>query len=872
MKVFRPDSDFIGRSVELAQMIRETTDCSAMHKPHITIVCGLGGVGKTQLVRRFVHDRQSKFEHIVWIESENRVSIEDTIKNVAKELSLPTTTVDDFNFVTEKVLNKLSTCPSLVVFDNVDDRELVRFVFTAATIGQHLHIVITSRLQDWSKSACTVIKLDVFSFDDADAFISKTLTYEDSDARSLIGTLQYFPLALRQATAYINYEREEVNPRFGVADYINIYNTQNQMLLNSNVFQKDLGNTYEKTTYTTWAISLDAFSRQGSNGKLAITILLFLAFFNPDRIRRDLFFKNIRGYNGNMLTERDVISAFKLLVDYSMVNRVDAEEYTIQIHRLVQTVVKLYIKDRNTEQMLRGCLTLINNMLQEVDFSACCDHAIAVFLLALKFKPIMNEFKRIPYMILSKLINWVKISTALEFGERVLEPFTNTFGAEDPDTLAIKFYVALSYLCRGKQSIALPMFQEVYEIHEKTFGVSHHKTIYLKALIHWDIGNHTAALEIFHEIYAKRTEMLGDYHDDTLTIKGSVAHMYRDLGRYFEALKMFEEVYEERKKSLGVKHSKTLLVKRLIASVHYDTGNYVQALELYQDILDNTTHVSENNNGYAERLQTTFHVALTNFKLGNYAEALQMLETVLLKQRNFFGEEYPELLSTEEHIAAVLYKLGEESDAMCMFDYVLDKYKRIFGEEHQRYLVYRCNTAAIYLEQGKYAQALPMLQDVLVKQTKIFDKTHRLIQNTRFLVAFASVERDRNIETFQTLQDIFDQIETAFGPSYPGRLETQYFMATANRDVGNLSQALTMYENILSTQKNIFGVHHTETLKTEAIITDLNEKLHARDGKMALVKENSNNMRKFVVFWMPMLLAVVVGAVSSHFWMFLCEK
>lgn len=119
-------------------------------KPHIIIVSGSGGVGKTQLVRKFIENNRNLYVNVVWIDSERQESIVKSFERLAQDvLDIPMSAdgrKKDFISIVENVFNRLSTRNTLFVCDNVVNVEDIKFIITT---GIKLDIVITSRIQDW---------------------------------------------------------------------------------------------------------------------------------------------------------------------------------------------------------------------------------------------------------------------------------------------------------------------------------------------------------------------------------------------------------------------------------------------------------------------------------------------------------------------------------------------------------------------------------------------------------------------------------------------------------------------------------------------------------------------------------------------------
>lgn len=304
---------------------------------------------------------------------------------------------------------------------------------TLATCEQKLSLIVTSRQVDWGDSVC-VIPLGVFDYDDAKTFISNNLMdglKNEENIETLVKELQFFPLALRQATAYINYERRVRNPTFTVADYINIYKTSAEGLLSFDISRTDKSYTYDGTTFTTWDVTIQTLERSGAAGTLALRILYVIAFFNPDRIRRDILFHLMKDNDAATMkileTKDNVILAVQLLVDYSLVSRVDCDVYIIQIHRLVQEVLKINLNKivGGTERVLCDGLGLIAEMIDRDALHECHEHAILVFTFALQFQELVKRFKAIPHRILFSLNQCRKTIVASDFGEKILKDLTD---------------------------------------------------------------------------------------------------------------------------------------------------------------------------------------------------------------------------------------------------------------------------------------------------------------------------------------------------------------------------------------------------------------------------------------------------------------
>lgn len=146
----------------------------------------------------------------------------------------------------------------------------MKFVLAIAPAPQRVkpHVLITSRLRKWS-TGITVIVLTVWSSVEAVKFISEILADSDDphsqEQKMLLAeTLQYFPLSLRQATTYINQQREYGD--FKISKYIDKFIHNVSEMLQTTEFQDDFTSDYNATTYTTWSITIHAIEKDKVNG------------------------------------------------------------------------------------------------------------------------------------------------------------------------------------------------------------------------------------------------------------------------------------------------------------------------------------------------------------------------------------------------------------------------------------------------------------------------------------------------------------------------------------------------------------------------------------------------------------------------------
>lgn len=315
------NNKFTGREDELMQ-IHKQLDNKKIGIITQTIA-GLGGIGKTQLATEFAYRATERqyYKAILWVTADTTSTLHNAYKKFANHLQLDTENLsfNEIQKLVHKCLAKHEGSRVLLILDNVqyykEIKGYIDLIYEQLT-NITPHILITSRSQNWPEIP---LILEPFTPQEALLFIKKHLPdADDSSITNLSKLLNYFPLALSQAAAYIE-------THTNIDDYLRIYATKTEELLN------EFSNTYDQYTgslWKTWNISL---SKLGENGQ---KILFISAYLAPDGIPIEFF-------NEMSITER--MEAIEDLRKYSLIT-LNNNKNSFRTHRLLQEIIRLTIK------------------------------------------------------------------------------------------------------------------------------------------------------------------------------------------------------------------------------------------------------------------------------------------------------------------------------------------------------------------------------------------------------------------------------------------------------------------------------------------------------------------------------------------------
>ncbi|XP_037045798.1 ankyrin-1-like isoform X2 [Bradysia coprophila] len=348
-----------------------------------TTVSGLGGIGKTGLAIEYVKTYSTHYQgNILWINADSADEVRKCYRSLAQRLQI--SLVDrsgetrDITQVKEDIYARFVGCECLFVFDNCPDPVFVAkecipdtFLPSFCTLPKFL---LTSRNQEWDRDI-GVLLLDEMKPEEAETLIMKRLCLQESneDIRLLAQLLQYFPLAIHQATAYI-YDQQRNHDNYTIDSYMNDFKSKSAMLLDTPILGID--NKYKKTTFTTWQISFEEIR----NVPTAANILHMMAYMAPDNVNREIFCCLFP-------RDGDVANSVKLICKYSLLKG-EQKQAVLSIHRLVQEVIRLQLESKQeSEAVLEMCLKLLTNTnLSETN------HPFLIWGRSAKFGSLIEQF------------------------------------------------------------------------------------------------------------------------------------------------------------------------------------------------------------------------------------------------------------------------------------------------------------------------------------------------------------------------------------------------------------------------------------------------------------------------------------------------
>ncbi|KAI9655758.1 MAG: hypothetical protein M1821_005193 [Bathelium mastoideum] len=705
---FERDPVFVDRDGLLSQI-----DELCSQPARRVVLVGLGGVGKSQLAIEYAYRVRDRLPEtwVFWIHASNTARFEQSCRDITNVLKIPereNPKADVFKLIYDwlcKIEEKSQSQASEP--DGGSFRPLWAYLLQTLQGS----IIITSRSREAALKLIErngIIPVEPMSEMHAAELFKKKLEPEvqrsDGDIAKLVAALEFMPLAIVQAAAYIS----QLAPRCSIQEYFERFHRSDRS--KSNLLNYDGGHLRrdheaKNSVITTWQISFEHIQQTRSS---AADLLSLMSFFDSQGIPEALVRTQAQRGEGQDDTndkegdedshdddsaaeseehefEIDVLT----LRNYSFVS-LSTDPHVFEMHKLVQLATREWLAAN--AQLERWKRQYIKNFDHEMpageyeDWTKCQQY----------FPHAQSAVAQRPEDEAS-LLHWASvlhkgawyaygrgyIATAEEMSAKAMKTRKNILTQDDRRILSSMSQVGSVYAMAGRWSEAEELRVEGMEASKR---------------------------------------VLGSDHPDTLTSIGNLASTYDSQGRWNEAEKLRVQVLETRKRILGPDHPHTLSSIANLASTYSQQGRWNEAEELGVQVMETSQRVLGPDHPHT--LSSIANLALTYSQQGRWNEAEELRLQVMETSQRVLGRTHPDTLI---HISNLALTYGDQNrwkEAEELGTEALDMRKRVLGQDHPSTLISMSNLAFTFHSIGKEDDATTLMEDCLRRRKVILGSDH----------------------------------------------------------------------------------------------------------------------------------------------------
>ncbi|KAL6910181.1 hypothetical protein GGI43DRAFT_389514 [Trichoderma evansii] len=761
---FPRDPDFVDRPA-LRQWLEEQYNASLARR--IALV-GMGGFGKSQIAIEFAHRVHitSPENSVFWVHGGTEARFEESYRSLANTLALPDRNDPNVNVLAlvRDWLQKAEAQPWLMILDNADEmetlfpnsenkdnqREPLASYLPKTGNGK---IVITSRnrsvaekLTGSHKAIREVPTMD--SLETLKILENKLSRDVDRDAAiDLARALDFIPLAVNQAAAYINRHA----PRVSIRAYLDEFQQneeQKKSLLNRDAGDLRRREDVSNSVVITWQVTFEQIRQERPT---AANLLLLMSFFQPQNIPRFMLsgynivasiedvnsdsYENIEVNLGEDLGE-DLEDDLDVLQSYSFI-RLSTTSGLYDMHALVQFCTKVWLLESSEDNYARlkylfWGLGAEHFPSGEFGTWARCRLLLPHMKSCLDEEP-TNDLDVIEWSGLLAKVSWYMLQIGDYFAAesitlKILDSRKKLLGDdENLYTMKIMAILSAAYFSQGRVDEAELLLLKVIRASTKLCGDEHPKTMgYMSTLvnIHRVQGRFGDAELLGVRVVETSKKIWGDEHLTTLSNMSNLANTYREQGRYAEAELLGVQVMETSKKILGDEHPETLDSLFFLASTYKKQQRLAEAESLFLQVTQTRKKILGDE--HPRVLRDMFNLCLIFQEQGRLREAELLAKHVIETRKRILGDEHPDVLEAMNDLADMMREQERLTEAESLYVEVIETRKKVLGDEHPDVFDSMIDLAIVFQQQGRLDDALKLLRDTVSRMQRILGPEHKV--------------------------------------------------------------------------------------------------------------------------------------------------
>jgi tetratricopeptide (TPR) repeat protein len=632
----------------------------------------LGGVGKTQTALEYAHQHLDEYDYVFWVSAASQETLLSGYVTIAGLLNLSEAGARDQALAVAAVQRWFGSHGRwLIILDNADDLAMAREFLPPAKGG---HALLTSRAGAVGTLARRV-EIKEMGLEEGALFLLRRAgcivehalleaanPIDQAKAKGVVAQLDGLPLALDQAGAYID------ETSCGLSGYLDLYQKHAPDLLR---FRGTLDPSHPDPVASTWALSFENIEKANPAGA---ELLKFCAFLHPDAIPEEVFREGASELGpvlGAVASDELALNrAIAETLKYSLLRR-DPNARTLEIHRLVQTVLKQEGMDEAMQCLwAERAVRAVNRAFPRAEFATWTEcerllpQALACAELICRWGFGFPEAARLLYETGVCLFDRSRYDEVEPLYQWALSIREQALGPDCPEVTWTLQDLAGLYRVQGRYREAEALCVQVQKIRERTLGPEHPD---LASILHGLAGlycnqqRYREAEELFLRARKIRERALGPEDPALAWTLQNLAGLYRVQQRYAEAEPLYRRALEIQQKTLNPQDPTMANTLNDLATLLRDTNRLEEAERLFSQALDIQRKVLDPD--HSDIATSLNDLAGLYYKQGQYALAEPLYQNALSIREKVLGRDHLDVAACLEDYARLLQAAGRPEAA-----------------------------------------------------------------------------------------------------------------------------------------------------------------------------------------------------------------
>ncbi|MCJ1345259.1 hypothetical protein MMC31_003465, partial [Peltigera leucophlebia] len=609
--------------------------------------------------------------HTSWVHGGSRTRFEEGYQEIARMIELPN--LDDPKTDTlQLVCNWLSDEVNgswFMVLDNADDAEIwmekLAPLINSLPRGSHGSLLITTRDNQLGKGFTNFKQrpIDVLLFGqrEAETLLRSKILDEDrislKDANDITKALDYLPLAITQAAAYLN------QTDMPIAKYLQLFRAgkaETSDLLKHGLHDPDRDHEIQNSVFQTWMISFDRISRQDPR---AADLLSLMAMLDRQAIAEH-YLRTEEEPGMDFIAAIQKLKAFSLIVE-------ETEAKVFSMHRLIQLSVQKWL-------MLQKVIEGWQEKALSAVSKSCPSHGEYEYWTAWEaINPHVQVVKGYVVNTDSALLHRASIlqrsGVTRTTRVRRLAWFEISLAEISPQDRDRSYpprkgldCLSIFYWDQGRYKVAEALCLRALDGLEKTLGPD--QVTALETVNH--LGTFSVCLENFERAEAFYLRALrghqktqGRDHASTLAIFHNLGILYAHQNKVEEAEAMFLRALERQENTLSPDHPSTLMTIYKLGLLYAEQNRLEEAEILYMRALSGAEKIATPDQISSLALRTIVHLSNLYRQQDRVDKAEAMYQRALAGQDRKIGQDHDYKVRTFNMLGDIYSEQGRLEEA-----------------------------------------------------------------------------------------------------------------------------------------------------------------------------------------------------------------